>query len=106
MELQALIEALRMLPEDASVEIVSDSQLCVRTVNEWAPAWRRAGWRRKRGSIANLDLVKQLIELAEAHPNCPVKWTRGHAAHPCNEYADRLAAHAGSQGQEQRQAGW
>ena len=92
MELQALIEACRMLPADAAVDVVSDSQLCVRTVNEWGPAWRRAGWRRKRGAIANLDLVKELLELAEAHPGCRVKWTRGHAANPCNEYADRLAA--------------
>ena len=92
MELQALIEAFRMLPADANLDVISDSELCVRTINEWAPAWRRAGWRRKRGAIANLDLVKELLELAEAHPRCRVKWTRGHAANPCNEYADQLAA--------------
>ena len=64
----------------------------MRNVNEWAPAWCRDGWQRKRGAITNLDLVKELLKLAEAHPRCRVKWTRGHAANPCNEYADRLAA--------------
>lgn len=92
MELQALIEAFRMLPDNAELDVVSDSELCVRTINEWAPAWRKAGWRRKRGAIANLDLVKRLLELAEAHPGCNVKWTRGHAADACNEYADQLAS--------------
>ena len=33
MELQALIEALRMLPEDAGATILSDSELAVRTIN-------------------------------------------------------------------------
>ena len=91
MELQALIEAFRMLPADTQIDVVSDSNLCVQTVNQWAPAWRRAGWRRQRGTIANLDLVKSLLTLAEAHPRCTVKWTRSHAANPGNEYADGLA---------------
>ena len=34
MELQALIEAFRMLPADAELDVVSDRDLCVRTINE------------------------------------------------------------------------
>ena len=49
MELTALIEAFRALPSDAAVTVYSDSELCVKTVNEWAAGWERRGWRRKTG---------------------------------------------------------
>src|SRR3989442_1454690 len=57
MELAALIAAYELLPADAAVTVYSDSQLCVKTVNEWAAGWERRGWRRKGGSIANLEQV-------------------------------------------------
>ena len=60
MELTALIEALELLAEDARVSVYSDSQLCVKTVNEWAAGWERRGWKRKSGPIKNLDLVRPL----------------------------------------------
>ena len=94
MELQALIEAFALLPADADATIYSDSQLAVRTANEWAAGWRARGWRRGRGAIANLDLVQALLAAAEAHPRCRIKWTRGHAGNRWNEYADRLANEA------------
>jgi ribonuclease HI len=53
MELTALIEAFRVLPEDAEITVYSDSDLCVKTVNEWAEAWEQRGWRRRTGAIAN-----------------------------------------------------
>ncbi len=40
--------------------VYSDSQLCVKTINEWAEAWEERGWRRKTGPIANLELVQEL----------------------------------------------
>ena len=43
MELQALIEALQTLPGDRDLEVYSDSQLCVNTINEWAQGWEKRG---------------------------------------------------------------
>ena len=97
MEMQALIEAFRMLPTGTEAEVFSDSQLSVRTLTEWAPAWRRAGWRRSRGGIANLDLVREALELFEERPKCRVRWIRGHAGHRWNERADELANAAANQ---------
>lgn len=98
MEIQALIEAFRMLPTDTGAEVFSDSQLSVRTLTEWAPAWRRAGWRRSRGGIANLDLVREALELFEERPKCRLRWIRGHAGHRWNERADELANAAATGG--------
>jgi ribonuclease HI len=92
MELTALIEALRVLPEDAETSVYSDSQLCVKTVNEWAAGWERRGWRRKGGPIANLELVQRFYALAGAHPGVRIEWIRAHDGSRWNEYADALAS--------------
>ncbi len=99
MELRALIEAYRLLPEDAELRVFSDSNLCVQTVRDWAPGWAKRGWKRKTGPIANLDLVQELFALAQARPKVELRWIRAHAGHRWNEYADALASawmHAGA----------
>jgi ribonuclease HI len=92
MELTALIAGLRMLPADRAITVYSDSELCVKTINEWAPAWEKRGWKRKGGSIANLALVQELYRLARAHPRVTLQWIRAHDGSRWNEYADALAA--------------
>jgi len=92
MELTALIEAYRALPADASLTIYSDSQLCVNTINQWAAGWEKRGWRRKTGPIANLELVRELYNLAGAHPEVELTWIRAHDGSRWNEYADALAS--------------
>ena len=91
MELRALIEAFKRLPSDQEVVVYSDSQLCVKTVNEWAPGWERRGWKRKGGPIKNLDLVRELYALALAKPQIELRWIRAHEGARWNEYADALA---------------
>lgn len=92
MELQALIEAFEVLPEDAAVTVYSDSQLCVKTVNEWAAGWEARGWRRKGGEIKNLAQVRRLYSLAQAHPKVTLQWIKAHDGSRWNEYADALAS--------------
>ncbi|MBW2267068.1 MAG: ribonuclease HI [Deltaproteobacteria bacterium] len=92
MELTALIHAYRALPEDEQANIHSDSQLCVKTVNEWAAGWEKRGWKRKTGPIANLELVKELYALARAHPRVTLQWIKAHDGSRWNEYADALAS--------------
>ena len=92
MELTALIQAFRKLPEDVEVTVHSDSQLCVKTVNEWAAGWEQRGWKRKTGPIANLELVKQLYALAGTHPRVTLQWIKAHDGSRWNEYADALAS--------------
>jgi ribonuclease HI len=80
-----------MLEEDAKTVIYSDSQICVNTVNQWAAAWQRRGWKRKGGPIKNLELVQELYALAQAHPRVELRWIRAHQGNRWNEYADALA---------------
>jgi ribonuclease HI len=92
MELMALIQAFRTLPEDAAVTVHLDSQLCVKTVNEWAAGWEKRGWKPKTGPIANLELVQELYALAGAHPRVKLQWIKAHDGSRWNEYADALAS--------------
>ncbi len=91
MELTALIEAYRAMPADAQTTIFSDSEICVKTVNEWAVKWEALDWKRKTGPIKNLALVQELYRLAKAHPRVTLRWIRAHDGSRWNEYVDALA---------------
>lgn len=91
MELQALIEAYKLLPEDAVVTLHTDSRLCVDTITKWAPNWEKKGWKKKGGPIKNLELVRELLALHRTHPKSPMQWIAAHSGNRWNEYADSLS---------------
>lgn len=92
MEFSAMIEALKILPNDSDVTVYSDSNLCVQTLNTWAKNWESRGWRRKGGEVMNLDLVKEAYFLKLQHPKVKVVWVKAHNGWRWNEYADGLAS--------------
>jgi len=94
MELRALIEGIRLVPEGVPAILHTDSQLAERTVNVWAAGWEARGWRRARGPVENLDLVRPLVEALRARPELEVRWIKAHVGHRWNEYADQLALRA------------
>jgi ribonuclease HI len=91
MELTALIEAFKLIPDDVPVDVYTDSNLAAQTINDWAAGWARRGWTRKGGEIKNLDLVKELYALAGQHPKARIQWLPSHQGIQWNEYADALA---------------
>ena len=91
MELLALMAACRIVPAGTRVVVYSDSQLCVKTFTEWAPAWEARGWKRKGGEIKNLDLVQELYRALKVRPEIELQWIKAHAGNRWNEYADSLA---------------
>jgi ribonuclease HI len=91
MELTGLIEAVSSLALDEPATIYTDSNLCVQTINEWAAAWERNGWKRKTGPIANLELVKRLYAECRRRPKIKLAWVKAHNGWLWNEYADALS---------------
>ncbi len=91
MELTALIEGAALVPEGTRVTVYSDSNLAVRTINEWAAGWERRGWKRKTGPVENLDLVQEAYRTYKRRPELDLRWVKGHAGVRWNEYADALA---------------
>ena len=75
------------------VVYVSDSEYLVKGMREWVPSWRARGWKRRGGSIENLELWQALLQVQSDH-RVTWRWVRGHAGNPKNEYADHLAVRA------------
>jgi ribonuclease HI len=92
MELMALVAGYQLVPPGLPAVVMTDSQLCVDTINVWAADWERNGWKRKRGAIKNLDLVQELYRLARARPEIELRWIKSHNGYLWNEYADALAS--------------
>jgi ribonuclease HI len=101
MELRAAIEALDILDQPRRVELYTDSSYLRDGITSWIKNWLRNGWRTASGSpVKNADLWKQLLLVQDRHK--PVggvnwHWVRGHAGHPLNDRADRLATTAARQ---------
>lgn len=91
MELTALLHGFDLVPLGTPTTVYSDSNLCVRMINEWARGWAANGWRRKAGPIANLDLVQALYGKAQQRPELRLRWIRAHDGSRWNEYADALS---------------
>jgi ribonuclease HI len=91
MELTAIIEALKIIPLEEKVTIYSDSNLCVKSLNEWCTTWELAGWQRKSGAIANLSLVKLAFQEYKKRADVKLEWIKAHNGWVWNEYADTLS---------------
>ena len=91
MELTAAIRALEALKRPSRVQLYTDSLYVLKGISEWLPGWKRKGWvTADKKPVKNVDLWKRLEELNARH-EVEWKWVRGHAGHPENERADRLA---------------
>ena len=91
MELMALIAGCALVPAGTPAVMYTDSQLCVKTINEWAAAWKARGWKRKTGPIKNLELVQELYAIIQSRPELSLRWIAAHSGNRWNEYADALA---------------
>ncbi|MFA6099988.1 MAG: RNase H family protein [Patescibacteria group bacterium] len=91
MELRALIEACRIIPSGTQSIIYTDSELCVNTCTLWAKKWEARGWKKKKGEIKNLELVKELHGILKRRPEIKMQWIQAHSGNKWNEYADSLA---------------
>lgn len=101
MALRSAITGLRLLRTPCRVIFTSDSQYLIHGIRDWMPGWKARGWKRRTGTITNLDLWRELEEIVpvDAGPDQPLhevrwEWVRGHAGHPQNEYANHLATRA------------
>lgn len=91
MELTAVIRALEALKRSSRARVFTDSQYVQKGISEWVHDWKRRDWRTAaKKPVKNVDLWKRLDELAALH-HVEWHWVKGHAGHPENERADRLA---------------
>jgi ribonuclease HI len=91
MELTAVIRALEALKRRSRVKLYTDSLYVMKGISQWVHDWKRRGWlTADKKPVKNIDLWKELDALAALH-EIEWHWVKGHAGHPENERADRLA---------------
>ena len=94
MELTAAIEGLNALKRPCRVTLSTDSRYVMDGLTKWIHGWRKNGWKTAdKKPVKNADLWQALIEAAAPH-RVEWQWVKGHAGHPDNERADRLASDA------------
>jgi ribonuclease HI len=92
MELMAPIQALESLTRAVSVALYTDSTYVKDGITKWLPRWKANGWQTSaRQPVKNADLWRRLDAAVSRH-EVRWLWVKGHAGHPENERADRLAA--------------
>jgi ribonuclease HI len=97
MELMAAIEALAALKRSCNVELSTDSVYVRDGITKWIFGWQKNGWRTAaRQPVKNAELWQDLLAAARPH-RIEWRWVKGHAGHPENERADKLACDAALQ---------
>ena len=94
MEMTAAIQGLNALTRPAQVTLSTDSRYVMDGLTKWIAGWQRNGWKTAdKKPVKNADLWQELIAAAKPH-RIQWIWVKGHAGHPDNERADRLASDA------------
>ena len=94
MELEAVIQALRVIAEQTAaprdVTIHTDSQYVKNGITSWITTWLRNGWMTSaRKPVKNQDRWIRLHELSQmVQPRW--EWVRGHSGDELNERCDAL----------------
>ena len=94
MEMTAAIEGLNALTRPCRVKLMTDSRYVMDGLTKWIHGWRKNGWKTAdKKPVKNAELWQALLAAAEPH-RVEWEWVKGHAGHPENERADRLASDA------------
>jgi ribonuclease HI len=95
MEMQAAIEALKVLKEPCKVKLHSDSAYLVNCFKQgWHKNWVKNGWKNsKKQPVENQDLWKEILSLMEIHDVEFIK-VKGHSDNEWNNRCDELATGA------------
>lgn len=91
MELLAAIHALEALERPSKLTVITDSAYVKGGITAWLFGWKKNGWKTStKKPVKNEDLWRRL-DAAQARHTVTWEWVKGHAGHPENERADKLA---------------
>lgn len=92
MELQAVIEALKLVKYPCEIEIYSDSAYVVNAFKQkWIDNWIKNNWKTSdKKEVKNVDRWTELLELLEQHKYTFIK-VKGHSDNKYNNRCDELA---------------
>lgn len=86
MELRAVLEGLRIVNRPCDINLYSDSQYVVGSINEWLPGWIKTNFNGKK----NIDMWKEYLELSKNHKITAIH-VKAHNGDYYNERCDKVA---------------
>uniref|UniRef100_A0A6C0L3E6 RNase H type-1 domain-containing protein n=1 Tax=viral metagenome TaxID=1070528 RepID=A0A6C0L3E6_9ZZZZ len=99
-ELSAVIEVFSILEKEIqqgeTIIIYTDSEYVIKCCTSYGVKCETQHWKKKKGEIPNVTLVKEVYSLYKQYENVTIQWIRAHTGN-CdelsigNEGADRLA---------------
>lgn len=93
-ELTAIEHALaHVRDQHATVTILTDSKPAVRALQTLATTGTQTLAATTAHHRATAQTVRRITTILRYYPGTRVCWTRGHAGHPLNDAADRIARH-------------
>ena len=99
-ELSAIIEVFHILKDEIElgkqITIYTDSEYVIRCCTSYGEKCHTSNWKKTKGEIPNVELVKELYTLYKKYDNVKVEWIRAHTnlsddLSKGNDGADRLA---------------
>ena len=93
MEIMAFLRALQQLREldqaQRRIRFVLDSRYVLNALTKgWLAGWKRRGWRRSAGPLANAELWQAVDRLLPEFAHLDYQWTKGHATNQGNVFVD------------------
>jgi len=92
-ELKAFLKALSIAKtKNETATIFTDSKYTINSVTVWGYSWKKNNWKKKKGDILNLELIKLAHELYEEIKDfVSVEYVKGHSGDIGNDSADKCA---------------
>jgi ribonuclease HI len=91
MELQAVIESLKIIKEKCEIIIYTDSKYVKNGIEKWIFNWKKNGWKTaNKKPVKNQELWQNLDEELNNHI-ISWQWVKGHSGHKENDIADELS---------------
>ena len=93
MELAAVLSALDYLPDHADITLVCDSKYVIDSCTKYIYAWKKNGFLTSAGKpVSNKEAIVNISDLLTSRKGkTSWLWVKGHAGHPLNEEADKIA---------------
>tara|TARA_R100001143_G_scaffold37173_1_gene34710 strand:+ start:56829 stop:57278 length:450 start_codon:yes stop_codon:yes gene_type:complete len=95
MEMQAVIEGLKVLKRKCHVKVHSDSALIINAFTKgWIQNWQKKGWKKAdKKPVENRELWEEMIRYVNQHQVSWIK-VKGHSDNELNNRVDQLAVEA------------
>jgi len=91
MELKAVIETLKVLKKSTEVVLYSDSEYCIKAINERLSKWIKNNWKgSNKNRVKNIDLWQEYLEVSNIHTIKGI-WIKAHSGDEYNELVDSIA---------------